>query len=101
MRYGIYQIQVEKRTSEVTEALMEAMISGTPDKGLALNLYKKVAEIDAADLDECFDIGNIGPEERITRLDRMSSLSVGNIIEVMDTGEKWVVKPIGFARLES
>jgi len=106
MRYGLYQIQLSNEiidrvnsgspTGEVPEYLakMHAML-GKPGPGLALNLYKKVAEIDATDLEDVFEIGNIGPESKITRLGPMYSVSVGDIIEAPD-GVRSVVASFGF-----
>lgn len=61
----------------------------------ARDLYKLVAEIEADNLDQVFDIGNIGPEHRITRFDRMHSLSVGDVV-VNEAGEAKFIAPIGF-----
>ena len=62
--------------------------------------YKKVAEFACETLDDVFEIGNIGPEEKITRLDRMKSVSVGDVIEDPE-GKKWVVASFGFDPLEA
>jgi hypothetical protein len=61
--------------------------------------YTKVAEIVADDLDHVFEIGNIGPEDRITRLSRMHSLSVSDIIEDVE-GNRTMVARTGFIPLE-
>jgi hypothetical protein len=65
----------------------------------AADLYKPVAKIEAADLDEVFDIGNIGPEESITRLAPMHSVSVGDVI-VDEQGRAVVVDSIGFTPID-
>jgi hypothetical protein len=57
--------------------------------------FSLVCEIDASDLEEVFNIGNIGPEEKITRLDRMHSVSVGDIIQDQD-GAFHMVDDFGF-----
>lgn len=95
MRYSVYQIKInEFSPAYVREAYMDAMM-GRATRGLADNLYVKVAEIEANDLEHVFDIGNIGPEEHITRIGRMSSVSVGNIIEDAH-GKRFVVANFGF-----
>jgi len=95
MRYGVYQIKIEQFSpANVRTAYMEAMM-GRAALGLAEDLYVKVAEIEANDLNHVFDIGNIGPEENITRIGRMSSISVGNIIEDAQ-GKRVVVAAFGF-----
>ena len=61
--------------------------------------YEHVADLDAATLDEAFEVGNIGPEEKIVRhSDRIHSLSVGDILEV--DGEKFIVARRGFDSLK-
>ncbi len=106
MRYGVYQIQltdevIDRVNSGVSsnqvpefDAKMHSML-GNPKKGLALNLYKKVAIIEATGLENVFEIGNIGPESKITRLGLMCSVSVGDIIEAPD-GVRSVVASFGF-----
>jgi len=110
MKYSLYQIQLtedviarirtsvrEKQPRDSVpefEAKMQAML-GKPKLGLELNLYTKVAEIEAEDLDDVFDIGNIGPESNIIRLGPMHSISVGDIIE-NTKGERVVVSSFGF-----
>ena len=60
--------------------------------------YRKVCEIEAEDLNGVFEIGNIGPEDRITRLDQMHSVSVGDIIEDPQ-GAQYMVNSFGFEEL--
>jgi hypothetical protein len=57
--------------------------------------YTHVANITAADLNHVFEIGNIGPEQNIERLDRMASVSVGDII-IDENKIVWVVADFGF-----
>lgn len=98
MRYGVYQIKINAFSpANVRDAYMDAMC-GRAARGLAENLYEKVAEIEADDLEQVFDIGNIGPEERITRIGLMSSISVGNIIEDQHN-RRFVVADIGFEEI--
>ena len=110
MRYSLYQIQLtddvvnririsvlKKQPRESVpefDAKMQAML-GKPDLGIKLDLYEKVAEIEADDLDDVFDIGNVGPESKITRIKRMSSVSIGDLI-VDSTGARFVVGYSGF-----
>lgn len=61
--------------------------------------YEHVADLQATTLNEAFEVGNIGPEEKIVRhSDRIHSLSVGDILEV--DGEKFIVARCGFDKLE-
>lgn len=60
------------------------------------DLYEYVADIEAEDLEGVFEVGNIGPEERIYRRgDKMQSVSVGNVIIEPD-GRRFMVAPCGF-----
>lgn len=95
MKYQVLQVRKDRRTEE---AAFNARVLGDVDPAFFLTAYDVVCEIEAADLDEVFKIGNIGPEDRITRLDKMHSISVGDIIRD-DIGRCFVVSPIGFTRL--
>lgn len=64
----------------------------------AYRFYDTVAEIEAEGLEDVFRVGNIGPEEQITRLGRMHSLSVGDIVVEPD-GVEWYVDVTGFTVL--
>ena len=57
--------------------------------------YEKVATIEANGFEDVFEIGNIGPESKITRITRMHSVSVGDVI-VREDGVAKFVAPIGF-----
>ena len=95
MRYQVLQIRKDRRNEE---AAMNARILGDVDPMLFLTAYDIVCEFEAADLDEVFKIGNIGPEEKITRIAPMHSVSVGDVIRD-DRGRCFVVSSIGFTRL--
>ena len=95
MRYQVLQIRKDRRNEE---AAMNARVLGDVDPMLFLTAYDIVCEIEAADLDEVFEIGNIGPEEKITRIAPMHSVSVGDVIRD-DRGRCFVVSSIGFTRL--
>lgn len=70
-------------------------ISGIADKALEDGLYTHVSDIRAETPEDCFEIGNIGPESAILRFSRMSSLSVGDIV-VDAHGNVMVVANFGF-----
>lgn len=57
--------------------------------------YRHVADIATTDLDEAFHIGNVGPEEKLTRYAPMHSVSVGDVL-VLDDGRAFIVKACGF-----
>jgi len=70
-------------------------ITDIANKALMDGLYTHVSDIRAHNPEHCFQIGNMGPESKITRLSRMSSLSVGDII-VNAEGTVSVVANFGF-----
>lgn len=70
-------------------------IGGMADEAMAKGFYTHVANIEADTFQEVFEIGNIGPEHNIERLNRMSSVSVGNVI-VDEAGTVAVVAATGF-----
>jgi len=71
-------------------------ISSLVREALDLGFYDHVADIEAADLHDVFRVGNVGPEEAITRHAPMHSISVGDVIED-DDGWRYVVLPTGFS----
>jgi hypothetical protein len=73
----------------VAELAKEAM-----DKGY----YTHVSNIEADSLEGVFEVGNIGPESAITRLDKMYSVSVADVVETPE-GVRHVVASVGFEQL--
>lgn len=69
-------------------------------QAFATGEYKHVATIEADDLDEVFDIGNIGPEHLITRHAPMHSVSVGDVIQTPE-GEFFAVASFGFEKVDA
>ena len=116
MKYSIYQIHItaEQRdliNNEGFHACPEFMVQQSmsmdfEDKeiaGKALDAwgegyYTHVSNIDAESLDGVFQIGNIGPKEKIERLQQMRSVSIGDLI-IDENGNKSVVASCGFESL--
>jgi hypothetical protein len=73
-------------------------MGGLADQALTDGLYTHVSDIRAETPNQCFEIGNIGPESAITRFSRMSSLSVGDIIVDVE-GNVMVVANYGFVAI--
>tara|TARA_R110000765_G_scaffold284392_1_gene381180 strand:+ start:273 stop:647 length:375 start_codon:yes stop_codon:yes gene_type:complete len=111
-KFKVYQIQLTKAEIEmintnghnsVPKQKMRLDISmpvGEPiaamaKEALAADYYTHVANIEAYSLEDVFECGNIGPEKNIERLDRMSSLSVGDVVED-EYGIRHVVASFGF-----
>jgi tellurite resistance protein len=107
--FSVYQIVIDKDLSDLinkeghachvkSKARMQAMLEGDVRLGVMHDCYTKVAEVVADDLEHVFEVGNIGPEDRITRLEKMTSISVGDIIADAD-GVCSVVNNVGFTPL--
>ena len=107
--FSVFQIVIDKDLSDLinkeghnchvkSKARIEAMMDGDVRLGVMHDCYTKVAEVVADDLDHVFEVGNIGPEDRITRFDKMHSISVGDIIADAD-GNCSVVCNFGFTPL--
>ena len=105
--YKVYQIQIDSKLSELINregwnchekatAYRDATC-GIFDYALDNfdSVYTHVADVIADDLDHVFEVGNIGPEDRIVRKGKMTSISVGNVIEDAD-GVRSVVANFGF-----
>lgn len=105
MKYQVLQFDVSKHlrngnfvNKDIERKHFEATFKGQVDPILFITDYKIVCEIEADDLNEVFEIGNIGPEEKITYIGRMHSISVGDVIRD-NKGRCFVVAPTGFTRL--
>jgi len=107
--FSVFQIVIDKDLSDLINkeghdchvkslARMQAMLEGDVRLGVMHDCYTKVAEVVADDLEHVFEVGNIGPEDRITRLEKMTSISVGDIIADAD-GVCSVVCNVGFTPL--
>jgi tellurite resistance protein len=107
--FSVYQIVIDKDLADLinkeghachvkSKARMQAMLEGDVRLGVMHDCYTKVAEVVADDLEHVFEVGNIGPEDRITRLEKMHSISVGDIIADAD-GVCSVVNNVGFTPL--
>ena len=61
--------------------------------------YELVGLIEASDLEQAFTIGNIWAKNKIEVVGDMRSVSVGDIIENLETGVTHVVDNIGFVKI--
>ena len=111
MKFAVYQIQFTDAqytainsgenipAFEARNAMMMDFrghkIASLASEAFEAGYYTHVCNIEAKDYEEVFHIGNIGPEESIERLSRMSSLSVGDVV-VGEDGTVAVVAPVGF-----
>lgn len=93
--FNVYQM------SENSPFLRELFFMSEDDIEKVTDQYELVATIEADDLEDVFDIGNIGPESKITRHKSMRSVSVGDIIEASKSGKFFVVAHMGFKQLHA
>ena len=95
----VYQIQDQEALHPACTFTYGMPVSSAFKPGNHLDKYVHVADLDAKTLNEAFEVGNIGPEEKIVRhSDSIHSLSVGDILEV--DGEKFIVARRGFDSLK-
>ena len=118
MRYTVFQFKLSRAARDAVNSLgwTDAM-KQFPEVEIQLNVsfsggsegfsawmskyYEAVCNIDAATLNGVFHIGNMGPEESIERLDRMHSVSVGDVIRDNEMGTYHMVDGEGFTQLLS
>lgn len=86
--------------SPTIAAYMLATLERKYQQAFQTGEFKHVATIEAGDLNEVFDIGNIGPEHLITRHAPMRSVSVGDVIETPE-GEFFAVASFGFEKVDA
>jgi len=72
--------------------------NGDAKIALQNSCYTHVANIVADDINHAFEVGNIGPEDRIERLAQMRSVSVGDVL--VDREGAWLVMPVGYREID-
>lgn len=95
MKFAVYQTRDQETKINLMMAFEDSETATTASTAWDKGLYTHVANITAADYNEVFEIGNIGPEQNIERLARMHSISVGDVI-VGEDGTIVVVANVGF-----
>ena len=82
------------------EARMKIQFFGSKNFLTQMSEYfVPVCQIDVDTLDQVFQVGNIGPESKIMRLERMHSVSVGDVIRCNRTNTYYMVDDYGFTQL--
>ena len=107
MKFDLYQFAFTKEMMDEVNApelkeypdfykkYMDTTFKPTAEAILAAKShYVKVAEIEARNFEDVFNVGNIGPEGQINRLAPMHSISVGDV--VVANGVAKFVAPMGF-----
>ena len=96
----VYQIQDQEALHPACTFTYGMPVSSAFKPGDHLDKYVHVADLDAETLNEAFEVGNIGPEEKYTRFSRMHSISVGDIL-VKDNADTYIVARSGFDKLDT
>ncbi len=104
--YSIYQFNKShfetnnaEHNQNVQKLFFDSMMLGKVAPRTFDMHYGLVAFVKADNLDEVFEIGNIGPAGRVIKYSKkMRSVSVGDVIAV--DNELYIVKPFGFELLE-
>ena len=64
--------------------------------------YNLVAECEASNLEDVFHMGNgYGDQSKFTKIANMHSLSVGDLVECVDTGDVMMVDPAGWTAVST
>lgn len=110
MKYSIYQIRLTDADRIAVNSMENPYSDHAKFKAYndahnenfekAKGFYEKVAEIEATDLENVFHISNSAEaEEQITRIAKMHSISVGDII-VDGAGVQYGVAGFGFDEVQ-
>ena len=106
----VFQIVIDKNLSDLinaegwdchvkAKAYVEAQ-EGRASIALANGCYTHVADIVADDINHAFEVGNIGPADRVNRITpKMRSVSVGDIL--VDNEGAWLVMPVGYLEVDA
>tara|TARA_R100001509_G_scaffold26660_1_gene13927 strand:+ start:504 stop:818 length:315 start_codon:yes stop_codon:yes gene_type:complete len=81
------------------DLLFKITVDGKVTPATVLAHYQTVAEISAPSLEDVFRVSNLNIEDKITRIRKMHSVSVGDVIADEDN-ELFVVSPFGFEKVE-
>ena len=81
----VYQVNSENHKAMYPETPFSYGI-GMFDPIKNIDKYEHVADLDVNDLNEAFQVGNIGPESKYTRHKPMHSISVGDILVESNDG---------------
>tara|TARA_B110000977_G_C10614184_1_gene313465 strand:- start:104 stop:478 length:375 start_codon:yes stop_codon:yes gene_type:complete len=105
----VFQIVIDKHLSDLinkegwdchvkAKSYIEAQ-EGRASIALANGCYTQVADIVADDINHAFEVGNIGPADRVNKItSTMRSVSVGDIL--VDDEGAWLVMPVGFKEVD-
>ena len=92
-RFALFQLPEESKFIRDLYFMNPNQIAEISDE------YRMVALIDGKTLNDVFEIGNIGPETKIERIEPMHSVSVGDIIQDVIDDKTYVVAKYGFEEI--
>ena len=93
-RFAVFQLPEESKFIRDLYFMSAKEIAEISDE------YRMVALIDGKTLNDVFEIGNIGPETSIERIEPMHSVSVGDIIQDVIDDKTYVVDKYGFVKID-
>ena len=105
----VFQIVIDKHLGDLinkegwdchvkAKSYIEAQ-EGRASIALANGCYTQVANIVADDINHAFEVGNIGPADRVNKItSTMRNVSVGDIL--VDDEGAWLVMPVGFKEVD-
>ena len=117
MKFNIFQFKISREAADrinevgfegdLGEFAIEAKI--TRDVGcfgserwepVMASKFNLVAECEASNLEDVFHMGNgYGDQSKFTKVANMHSLSVGDLVECVDTGDVMMVDPAGWTAI--
>ena len=92
MKYALYQVPFENDLIRDIRFMNPLEIEAVSDQ------FELVATVEADSLDQVFHYGNM-QRSKFNVVGEMVSISVGDIIENLETGETHVVDNIGFVKI--
>ena len=93
-RFAVFQLPEESKFIRDLYFMSAKEIAEISDE------YRMVALVNAKTLDDVFNVGNIGPESKIERVEPMHSVSVGDIIQDVIDNKTYVVANYGFEEID-
>lgn len=98
-KFSVYQLKGSENRDLRFDVTFGENCAEVAKKAFYDRRYTCVAEITADDLNHCFEVGNIGPEQNIARFGPMASLSSGDLLCDPETGATWFIARVGFEEI--
>ena len=94
-KFKVYQLKGSDNRTNRFEVSYGKNKEEAARSAFCLGSYTHVSNIQAPNLELVFQVGNIGPEELIERLDQMASVSCGDIV-VDEDDKAYLCSPFGW-----